>query len=64
MVSYHSGTKHVSANGRRHHPKYYLLSDLGKVWLQVYNNNKLDTENIDKVLEKLDIERKNLVLQL
>ena len=61
VTSYHSRIKHVDVNGRKYNPKYYLLTDLGKTWLLVYNHKKLDVNNIDKALERLNSERKRLV---
>ncbi|MBS3923166.1 MAG: hypothetical protein KGZ37_08490 [Nitrosarchaeum sp.] len=61
VISYHSRIKHVDGNGRKYNPKYYLLTDLGKTWLLVYGNEDLDINNINKTLEKLDNERKQLV---
>ncbi|MFB5608749.1 MAG: hypothetical protein ACE5Q5_00810 [Nitrosarchaeum sp.] len=61
VTSYHSRIKHVDVNGRKYNPKYYLLTDLGKIWLLVSDKKKLDVNYIDKALEKLDGERKKLV---
>lgn len=64
VTSYHSRIRHVDVNGRKYNPKYYLLTDLGKTWLLVYGNEKLDINNINKALEKLDSARKQLVSKL
>ena len=64
VTSYHSRIRHVDVNGRKYSPKYYLLTDLGKTWLLVYGNEKLDINNINKALEKLDSARKQLVSKL
>ncbi|MDO8509826.1 MAG: hypothetical protein Q7S24_01655, partial [bacterium] len=54
VTSYHSRIRHVDVNGRKYNPKYYLLADLGKTWMLVYGSEKLDVNNINKALEKLD----------
>lgn len=61
VTSYHSRIRHVDVNGRKYNPKYYLLTDLGKTWMLVYGNKKLDVNSINNALEKLDTERKQLV---
>lgn len=61
VTSYHSRIRHVDANGRKYNPKYYILTELGKTWLLVHRNEKLDISNIHKTLKKLDNATKQII---
>lgn len=61
VISYNSRIRHVNTLGRHYNPKYYVLTDLGQLWLQIKLDGTINTKHIDKLLEKPQNEIKIMV---
>lgn len=52
LISYHSRIKRVNSSGRKYHPKYYVLTDHGKLWLEINENRIKNNDQIDMLLKE------------
>lgn len=52
VYSYNSKIYHLNARGRRFSPKYYMITDLGKIVAKIKANNTVNQHQIDALLEK------------
>lgn len=55
VYSYNSKIYHLNTRGRRFNPKYYVITDLGKIAAKIKANN-IDLRQIDALLEKTKAE--------
>lgn len=51
VYSYNSKIYHLNTLGKRYNPKYYVITDLGKVMAKI-KTAKIDHEHLDQLLEK------------
>ncbi len=52
VLSYNSRIRRLNSAGRKYHPKYYVLTDIGKLWLEI-NENRIENKNqLDTLLRK------------
>lgn len=52
VYSYNSKIYHLNTRGRRFSPKYYVITDLGKIMAKLKTDNKVDVKRLDKLLNK------------
>ncbi|AFS82985.1 hypothetical protein [Candidatus Nitrosopumilus sediminis] len=52
LISYHSRIKRVNSSGRKYHPKYCVLTDHGKLWLEINENRIENRDQIDLLLKE------------
>lgn len=50
IASYISRIKHQNKSGRRFNPKYYVITDFGKLWLRTHFDNTKQIKKIDELL--------------
>lgn len=63
IVSYSSRIRHTNSIGRRYRPKYYTLTNLGSLWLQVFEHGIQNKEKINEYLKAPQEEIKDMVLE-
>jgi DNA-binding MarR family transcriptional regulator len=56
VYSYNSKIYHLNTRGRRFNPKYYVITDIGKLVAKIKMDNKIDYDKIDVLLEKTKAE--------
>jgi len=56
VYSYNSKIYHINTRGRRFSPKYYVITDLGKIIAKIKMDNKINQTQIDRLLEKTQSE--------
>lgn len=56
VYSYNSKIYHLNSRGRRFNPRYYVITDLGKIIARIKTDNKVDKQQIEKLLEKTQSE--------
>lgn len=56
VYSYNSKIYHLNSRGRRFNPRYYVITDLGKIIARIKTDNKVDQQQIGKLLEKTQSE--------
>lgn len=56
VFSFNSRIKHVDAKGRRYNPKYYVITDLGRTWLEIFIVHVMDVKKIDDSLSRFESE--------
>ena len=52
ILSYNSRIRRLNSAGRRYYPKYYILTDNGKLWLDINENRIQNKEKIDMLLKE------------
>lgn len=52
IYSYNSKIYHLNSRGRRFNPRYYVITDLGKITARIKTNDRVDQQQIKKMLEK------------
>ncbi|QLH07295.1 hypothetical protein [Nitrosopumilus ureiphilus] len=52
VISYNSRIRRFNSAGRKYHPKYYILTDIGKLWLEINENRIENKDQIDTLLRK------------
>ncbi len=52
VYSYNSKIYHLNTRGRRFSPKYYLITDLGKIVAKIKAENTIDRKKIDTFLQR------------
>lgn len=52
VFSFNSRIRRTNSVGRRYHPKYYTLTEQGKLWLSINDNWIQNKERIDELLKK------------
>jgi predicted transcriptional regulator len=52
IYSYNSKIYHLNSRGRRFNPRYYVITDLGKIIARIKTDDKVDQQQIEKLLEK------------
>lgn len=52
LISYNSRIRRVNSAGRKYHPKYYVLTEHGKLWLEINENRIENKEQIDLLLKE------------
>ncbi|WP_042687612.1 hypothetical protein [Candidatus Nitrosotenuis chungbukensis] len=52
IYSYNSKIYHLNSRGRRFNPRYYVITDLGKITARIKTDDKVDQQQIKKILEK------------
>lgn len=61
--SYNSRLRRVNSAGRRYHPKYYVLTDHGNVWMEINIDKIKDKDKIDRLLEEPEKQIQNFNLK-
>lgn len=56
VYSYSSKIYHLNSQRRRFSPKYYIITDLGNVVARIKTDDKVDQQQIGKILEKTQSE--------
>jgi DNA-binding PadR family transcriptional regulator len=56
IYSYNSKIYHLNSRGRRFNPRYYVITDLGKIIARIKTDDKVDQQPIEKLLEKTQSE--------
>jgi len=56
IYSYNSKIYHLNSRGRRFNPRYYVITDLGKIIARIKTDDKVDQQQIEKLLEKTQSE--------
>jgi DNA-binding PadR family transcriptional regulator len=51
VYSYNSKIYHLNTLGRRYSPKYYVITDVGRIMAKI-KSDKIDHERLDRLLEK------------
>lgn len=64
VISYNSRIRRLNSSGKKYHPKYYILTDIGKLWLEINENKIENKKSIDILLRKPEerIQEHNLKL--
>mgnify|MGYP002632101348 CR=1 FL=1 len=52
LISYNSRIRRLNSAGKKYHPKYYILTDQGKLWLEINENRIKNKDQIDMLLKK------------
>ncbi len=52
IYSYNSKIYHLNSRGRRFNPRYYVITDLGKITARIKTDDRVDQQQIKKILEK------------
>jgi len=52
VISYNSRILRRNSVGRRYYPKYYVLTDYGKLWLEINENRIKNRDQIDMLLKE------------
>jgi len=52
VISYNSRIKRLNSTGKKYHPKYYILTDHGKLWLEINENIIENKDQIDTLLKE------------
>lgn len=61
VLSYHSRIKHKNSSGKRFSPKYYSLTSLGNVWLEINGSDITTKDKINEFLKKPQDEIMDLI---
>ncbi len=56
IYSYNSKIYHLNSRGRRFSPRYYVITDLGKLTARIKTDDKVDLQQIEKLLEQTQSE--------
>ncbi|TBR26047.1 MAG: hypothetical protein EPO63_00760 [Candidatus Nitrosotenuis sp.] len=56
IYSYNSKIYHLNSRGRRFNPRYYVITDLGKLTARIKTDDKVDLQQIEKLLEQTQSE--------
>ncbi len=60
VYSYNSKIYHLNSRGRRFNPRYYVITDLGKIIARIKTDGKVDQQQLKKILEKTQSEIKTM----
>ena len=52
LISYNSRIKRLNSAGKKYHPKYYILTDQGKLWLEINESMIENKDQIDTLLKE------------
>ncbi|MBI5378288.1 MAG: hypothetical protein HZA82_06660 [Thaumarchaeota archaeon] len=52
IYSYNSKIYHLNSRGRRFNPRYYVITDLGKITARIKTDDRVDQQQIKRILEK------------
>jgi DNA-binding PadR family transcriptional regulator len=52
VISYNSRIRRLNSAGRRYYPKYYTLTDNGKLWLEINENKITNKDEINLLLKE------------
>lgn len=61
IASYVSRIKHQNKSGRRFSPKYYVITDFGRLWIRTHFEDKTSMQKMDDLLTRTQGEIKTIV---